>query len=277
VELAFGHRPFEVTDRHNKHHVQLRSSSEIWHKENMINLGVRRLTEIDPDWKYFAWVDADITFTPSNWIPDRQHWIAETVHQLQRHHVVQLFQHAIDLGPHGETFGRYEGFGWAYVEGLFNPKSHKYTSYHPGYAWAMRRESYNHLGGLIETAVLGAGDRHMAYGLVGVMGASITKGLHKHYGIPLLEWQARAEVYVQRDIGYLPGTIFHHWHGKKKDRRYHDRWKILLDHQFDPVSDLKRNDQGLLELVVMTPRQMCLRDEIRRYLRARNEDSIDLE
>lgn len=277
VELAHGRRCFEVTDSANPHHVQLRTSSEIWHKENMINIGVRRLSQVAPDWKYFAFIDADISFVPSHTFSERHNWINETIHKLQHHQVIQLFQTAIDLGPTGETFGKYDGFAHAYTTGKFTPSSLQYTSYHPGYAWAMRREAYRHLGGLIDTAVLGAGDRHMAYGLIGVMESSLEKRLHPSYSTSLLQWQARADRYIQRDIGFLPGTILHHWHGKKKDRRYHDRWKILTMNQFNPYTDLSTDEQGLLELVVMSPRQIKLRDDIRAYFAVRNEDSNDLE
>jgi hypothetical protein len=189
----------------------------------------------------------------------------------------KCFQTALDLGPHGETFGKYEGFAWAYVEGRFTPKTFKYTSFHPGYSWAMTREAFNAVGGLIETAIMGAGDRHMAYGLVGFMKESINPGLTPAYSTGLMQWQERAEKFIQRNLGYVHGTVIHHWHGKKKDRRYHDRWRVLIDNQFDPNLDLKRNDQGVLELVVITPRQIKLRDDIRKYMRARSEDSIDVE
>jgi hypothetical protein len=37
--------------------LQLRTDTPIWHKENMINLGVRRL--LSDNYKAFAWIDAD--------------------------------------------------------------------------------------------------------------------------------------------------------------------------------------------------------------------------
>jgi hypothetical protein len=277
VELAYGRRPFQVTDSGNYHHLQLRSRSELWHKEALINLGVRRLSEVDPNWRFFAWIDGDISFFPAHYYSDRQNWIRETVHQLQHHALIQMFQTAIDLGPTGEAFAKHDGFACAYVEGKFDEGTTRYTTFHPGYAWAMRRDAYVNVGGLIDTAILGAGDRHLAYGSVGLIEKSIEKGLNPGYGVPLLEWQARAARYIQKDIGFLPGTILHHFHGKKSDRRYHSRWKILTQNQFNPATDLKRNIQGLYELVVMDARQMRLRDEIRRYFRMRNEDSLELE
>ena len=59
VELAFGERPWEVTEPDNPRHVRLRTAYELWHKENLINLGVQHLPR---DWKYVAWIDADVSF-----------------------------------------------------------------------------------------------------------------------------------------------------------------------------------------------------------------------
>src|SRR5208282_5642845 len=56
VEMAYGDRAFAVTDANNPRHLQLRSNHELWHKENLINLGVARLPAT---WKYLAWIDAD--------------------------------------------------------------------------------------------------------------------------------------------------------------------------------------------------------------------------
>src|SRR5688572_1018355 len=81
VETAFGNRPFVVTQPGNNYHIQLRTNHEIWHKENMINLGIARLPL---DWQYVAWIDADANF--SN--PD---WVNETLNQLQHYHIVQMF------------------------------------------------------------------------------------------------------------------------------------------------------------------------------------------
>ena len=66
VEQAFGRRPFVITERDNPFHVQLRTDQELWHKENMINIGIQHLCQIDPDWKYIAWIDGDIRFQRSD-------------------------------------------------------------------------------------------------------------------------------------------------------------------------------------------------------------------
>lgn len=58
VELVYGDQEFVLTDPNNKRHLQLRANIPLWHKENMINLGIKYL--LPEDWKAVAWVDADI-------------------------------------------------------------------------------------------------------------------------------------------------------------------------------------------------------------------------
>jgi hypothetical protein len=271
-ELAFGARPFAITEAGDPHALQLRTSTELWHKENALNKMVERLP---PDWKYVAFVDADIAF--DNWRgPDA--WYLETLHALQHHQIVQLFQTAIDYDPKGNVIkgGVHTGFAYAYVSGMKYGSS--YTHWHPGFAWAMRRSAWDAMGGLIDFGVLGAADNHMAHAWIGRVLEGVNKDVSKAYTDRLLMYQEQCERYIRRDIGYVHGTIRHYWHGKKKDRKYWDRWKILTETKFDPNADMKRDWQGLWQLCDHgDARSIILRDKIREYFRARNEDSIDLE
>lgn len=262
VETQQGLRSFAVTESGNPRHVQLRTEEELWIKENMLNIGIRRLPD---DWKYVAWIDADIEF-------QRTDWVEETIHRLQDAHVVQMFQSAIDLGPTGETLSVHKGFVWSYQNNM--PLSKAYSSWHSGYAWACTREAYDMMGGLFEYGILGSGDRHMALGLIGYPDLSLNPELHQHYKDVVHRWSARALASIKKDIGYVPGTIIHHWHGKKRNRGYQDRWKVLINTGFDPLSDLWRDAYGLFRL---EHDRIELRDAIRKYFRSRNEDSIDLE
>lgn len=280
VEMAFGGREFEVTERDNLHHIQLRSIDELWHKENMLNLAINYVLQIDPQAREIAWVDADVT--PMR--PPRE-WFEETWHALQHYEVVQMFESAHDLDPNFNQIGKPQiGFMNAYIKSGYQKPTGAgtwaldyYTRVgHPGYAWAANITALNHLGGLIDTAILGAGDRHMALGLIGCIENSVSNEIHPNYMRELLEWQERAKRYIRRDVGYVPGSIAHFWHGKKKDRGYSSRWKILIENQYDPTTDLKRDAQGLYQLESFSDRQLRLRDQIRSYFRARSEDSIDV-
>lgn len=264
VEVAFGDRPFEVTSAGDPWSLQLRTDAQIWHKENALNLGIGRLPGI---WKHVAWIDADISFVRSD-------WALETVHQLQHTPVVQMFQNAVDLGPNQETLQTHQGFMWSHRDG--RPAGRNYTHWHPGYAWAARRDAFDGFGGLIDWAILGAADHHMAVGLIGGLDRDYVtprSKLSARYRRKLEVWQDRAVRQIKGNVGFVPGTILHDWHGKKTDRRYGERWSTLTGHRFDPDDDLVRDWQGLYRL---TDRKPEMRDAIRGYFRARNEDSIDL-
>ena len=108
VEIAYGNRPFAVTDAGNPRHLQLRTSSELWHKENALNLLFAHVLRSVPDAEYFAWVDADVTFA-------RPDWAYETIQQLHHYQVVQMFSHCLDLGPKYEPVGTIKNsFAWMY-------------------------------------------------------------------------------------------------------------------------------------------------------------------
>jgi hypothetical protein len=73
-------------------------------------------------------------------------------------------------------------------------------------------------------------------------------------------------------IGYVNGNIIHYWHGKKANRRYHERWSILVNNNYNPITDIKRDWQGIITL---NDNKSKLKRDIQNYFILRNEDSID--
>lgn len=263
-EIQHGDRPFALP--HGPTDVKMRTHNELWHKENAIRETVTRLPY---DWREVAWIDADTHF-------QRKDWVTETVHQLQHYKVVQLFQNCLDLGPNGESINVHQGFAYSYLHG--KPRGRGYAHWHPGYGWACRREAWDAMGGIVDFGILGSGDNHMAYAWIGKVRESADGSLSCPYFAALDAYQEQCERYIRRDIGFVPGTIIHDWHGKKKNRFYQTRWKILSETQFDPSRDLKRDYQGLYQLADHGDRRSVeIRDRIRSYFRSRNEDSIDLD
>jgi hypothetical protein len=242
--------------------VPVRARSVLWIKENLLNIGLGRLPQ---DWGNVAWIDADVTFR-------RPDWATETVHALQQYDVVQPWSDCYDLGPNDEHLQVHRSFCRLVCDDA-PIASNSYTFAHPGYAWAATRRSLTLLGGLIETAALGAADHHMALALVGRVRESVPAAIDDGYLRPLLQWQDRARQHLAGNIGYVPGSIEHDWHGTKAKRAYVDRWSTLLRNNFDPETDLIRNTWGVLELAGNKPQ---LRFDIDRYFRARDEDSNSL-
>jgi len=276
VELVYGDRNFETDTMHVDIKVQLRQDTILWHKENMINIGISKLPS---DWKYVAWIDTDIDFVRSD-------WVEETIHQLQHHPVVQLFEDAIDLGPDHQVMNIAKSFAYCHRNKL-PPKEYSngknsnyyYTSkkngtiyWHPGYAWAATRDAINTVGGLLEIGIVGSGDHHAALALIGEANKSLSPDVSRDYKDHVLNWEKRA-LRLHKNLGYVKGTIYHYWHGKKKDRKYNDRWRILVDNNFQPTHDLHKDWQGLL---TFHESNFKLRDDIYEYFNSRNEDSIDL-
>jgi hypothetical protein len=267
VECQYGEREF-TCDIPHVNHVGVRASSWCWSKENLINLGIQRL----PDAKYICWADADIFFR-------RDDWAAETLHALQNYAVIQPWSEAYDLGPDREIMQTHQSFCSIYHQGgPLVPDGEKFwrsnggpDDYpHSGYFWAATRAALDGVGGLLEIGGMGSGDHHMALALAGMAERSLPGGTADAYRRHVMRWQARALAAINGNIGYVPGTIEHRFHGRKSDRGYVSRWGMFIEHQFDPDEDLKKNSCGVIEWAGNKP---ALRREFDLYLRSRNEDA----
>lgn len=294
AELAYGDRPFEVTDRACENDVQLRTAHELFHKENLLNAAIR---SFPADWQYGAVIDADFHFT-------RHDWALEAVHQLQHYDFVQLFSSYSDLS--GETLGTGHrvigsngGFVSNYVANGYQ-LPHGYSpggwsapgcggggTYAPGQrpikrapgatggAWAFRRSAFDTVGGLLDRCILGSGDWFMAFGLVGedLEDDKRIDAYPTDYRRYIRSWQRRA-ARLKRNVGYVDGHAVHHFHGPKTRRGYGTRDQILISNEYNPGDDVFPDWQGILQL---TPHKPALRDAIRAYFLSRSEDIPHME
>lgn len=258
VELAYGDQSYYITNKKNPRHLQLRTQTPIWHKENMINLGVRYL--LPKKWKAFAWIDADIEFESSTWAVD-------TLKILNgSRDIVQLFSHAVDMNTAKEAMNIFTSAGFQYEKG--NPYRGVGVNYwHPGFAWAMTRKAFDNIGGLYERGILGSGDNIMMMSLIGNSMKSIHDESTENYKKDVLDLQKKMQ---KLRFGYVPGVIRHFYHGSKKNRKYQERWQILLRHGYDPSIHVENDNKGLLVPTISFPQEM--KDEIYEYFKERNED-----
>jgi len=258
VELAYGIDDFQVTDPKNKRHLQLRGTTPLWHKENMINIGVKKL--LPPTWKAFAWIDADIEFESTSWASD-------TLKVLNGYKdIVQLFSHCVDMDKRQNAMGIMPSFGFQYV------KKRPYggtgiNMWHPGYAWACTRRAYEKMGGLYDLSILGAGDHNMSFSFLGKGVDSVNVGATDDYKDSIRAFEDGAN---GLRLGYVPGVIRHHFHGLKKNRKYMERWRILVDNAYSPKDYMTKNKDGLLVPTAACPQKIL--DDILKYFKERNED-----
>ena len=267
IEVQYGERPFLYADIAHVNHVGLRARTWCWSKENALNIGISRA----PEARYIATSDSDVFHR-------RASWAAETVQALQHYDVVQPWSDAYDLGPHDEHIQHHVSFCRQYLHGQpVTPRGPKWWKFaggpydypHSGYIWAWTRQALDWLGGLFEVGGMGSGDHHMALALAGQGAASLPGGCSTAYRDHVLRWQARARTHINGNIGFVPGTVEHRFHGRKDDRGYLSRWDMFIRHGFDPETDLKRNTHGVFEWTGNKPE---LRREFDLYLRSRNED-----
>lgn len=239
-------------------HLTFETPSKIWIKENLINLAAVRLPRY---WKYMAWIDADLTFLNQNWVQD-------TIHELQTADVVQLWRSAVNLGPDGETIKVDKSFAYMFIDsGTEWTQTDRYGFWHPGYAWACTHKAYDAMDGLVDWAILGSGDRHMAMAMAGIAQKSCPGNVHPNYMILLRNFERKLKNFK---TSYVDGTILHHWHGSFANRRYKERWNILTKNNFDPFEDIGMDANGVMCLSNSGKRLEKYLDE---YFIGRKEDS----
>lgn len=256
VELAYKNQKYYITEANNNKHLQLRTDIPLWHKENMINLGIKYL--LPNDWKAVAWVDADIEFENTNWASD-------TLKILNGcKDIVQLYSQADDTNKYNQSMKIFSSFGYQYnKKNNFDTKNR----WHPGYCWAITRKAYEKIGNLYEYAILGSGDHIMTYCMINKGIHSINKNSSQGYKQSILEFQNKIK---NLRLGYTPGLIRHYYHGCKKNRCYDTRWQILLKYNFDPIIHLEKDNIGIIIPSKECPKEIP--DEIMRYFKNRNED-----
>jgi len=258
VEMTYGSQKFIITDSKNPKHLQLRTETPLWHKENMINLGVQKL--LPKNWKAFAWIDSDLEFENSTWAID-------TLKVLNgSKDIVQLFSHAVDMDKQKLTMSVFNSFGYQFT------KQNKYSGvgpnfWHPGYAWACTRRAYEKMQGLYDKSILGSGDHNMALSLINNGQKSINVGAHENYKQSINEYQKRIN---GLRLGYIPGVIRHYYHGTKANRKYSERWQILVSRQYDPYIHVTYDKNGILIPTSQFPDE--LKYDIYTYFAERNED-----
>ena len=255
VEMIYPGQKFAVTRKNNKHHLQLRTNIPIWHKENMINLGT---TLLPPNWKAFAWIDADIEFESTTWALDALKVLNGT------YDVIQLFSHAVDMDHDKTTLNIFQSFGYSFAKHKkIGKKGLDY--FHPGYAWAITRRAYEKIGGLYDKGILGSGDSIMAMSFINKVDKMNNISYHPDYNNSMLEFQDKSK---NLRLGYVHGVIRHYFHGSKKNRQYTERWELLKKNQYSP-KDLTYDNGILIPTENFTKE---FQDDILNYFKERKED-----
>jgi len=265
VEMCYKDQKFIITKSTDKNHLQLRTDIPLWHKENMINLGVKHL--LPKDWKSFAFIDADIEFLDDD-------WVSNTLKLLNNgYDVIQLYSKCDNLDINKKNFYTNTSFIYDYLNNQYNFDVKKpNTDWHPGFGWAMNRNIYEKINGLYDKSIIGNGDSIMLFSLLkNIREYIVDRDCPNYFADSLLRYQYNIHVdNYKYSFAYIPTTIRHHWHGKLKNRRYLERSQIFKNNNFNPYLHIRYNDNGILVPTEYCPKKLL--DDIMVYFKERNED-----
>lgn len=263
IEYATAPNSFKLRGLSNV--IQIIGRENLWQKESLINLLVKRIPE---KFKKIVWLDCDVLF-------ENENWAIETSLALESYYVVQPFSNVIKLPANNDSVNInsflfemalslprkkladtncgeiFNGFCKHY---FFNKDFSKINSWfhhgHTGYAWAIRRDFFDHLG-LYDVCISGIGDHLMAHSFIGDWNSECVNfliGKMKYFKEDYIQWSIKADTLVQRSVNFVPGNLLHLWHGETSNRNYLKRTQELSDIGFNPKEMLKRDENGLVAL-----------------------------
>jgi hypothetical protein len=259
-----GQTKYQLTQSENPHHLQLTAETILWTKENMINLGVQKL--LPSDYKAFAFIDADLHF-------NNHLWAKETLCKLLKYDILQVFQTGYNLNKNNNIDIQSKmlySYCYLWKQNNINLTHVKHQLKHPGWGWAMTRKAYEKMDGLFDLAILGGGDTILAKSLT-VKNYMYTTQPYSKCSIGFIK---NLYDYQQKCLGlsfsYVSGSVYHYYHGSFTNRKYIDRWNIIIYYKYNPNTFISRNTCGMYQATDFFPSGM--RDEIIKYFKERNED-----
>ena len=277
VELSFDDR-FELTDGDADILIQLSGGAILWQKERLLNLALKA---VPSEVRNIAWLDCDV-------ILERADWAEEAKRQLNACNVIQLFSAAALVSPEDYERRTDRLNGEASVPGIaslsnasellslakrdqdrIKAASNKQMLFHPGLAWAAKRQLLEDHG-FYDVSIVGGGDELMAAAMYGQYESlmkkfSLNSARQQHY----LKWAVPFQKSVTACIGHVSGTIYHLAHGATKNRAYRVRQERLAGFDFNPDTDLKVGANGAWHWARSRP---DLEDFLKAYFIRRAED-----
>ena len=216
--------------------IHVYSKSYMFHKERLYRVLEKHVPE-----KYtkLIFLDADVYFEDKN-------WYQRLSSLLDNYDVVQPFDNAVWLDL-SYTTNLMTAKSFPMITYRYNAIGNKipiFDGTHPGLAWAMRREWYNNVG-FFDFCILGGGDKLSAVAWMKINNnnnnmSEVLPCYRKEYTTFCMQNPAR--------ITYLQGsTIYHLFHGHRKNRKYQERYQILKNYNDDIHDLIFINDDGVFE------------------------------
>lgn len=242
--------------------IVLHSNSYMFYKEQLFN----QLEKIIPE-KYTKLValDGDIMF-------DAPDWLDQISVSLDTNDIIQPYLKACWLTPDNKRVQSWKyGQAYAILKGIEITKQNLHA-YHPGFAWAFRRDIFRKLGGFYPNAIIGSGDSLFIYNFYksGIPEFWLDTQTGGALHTIIEEWPAYNENFkrVNPKLGHLSIKCLHLFHGLMLNRQYdtrYNKFSKILPKKWEDVGTY--NKDGLLEFVDQSLHKVLLP-----YFKERNED-----
>jgi hypothetical protein len=273
VELSFDGQ-FELTPVDADHLIQVSGGDVMWQKERLLNIALGAVPE---DVENVAWIDCDVVFESRNW-PQA----AEKALKSER--IIQLFSEVRYLDRFSTDKLEFNAIpelvrlsaGSQLPNGEFkdvclvkpaSPDAPKVPWPANGFAFAAKKSIICDVK-LYDHGVLDGNDIVFLCAIYGEFEIAMERIKHnemqrRHY----LEWARRAQASFGGRVGYIPGTIYHLWHGDLVNRNYMGRHELMAG--FDPDRDIQHAPNGVWR---WSDPQSELARNVKEYFRSRKED-----
>lgn len=220
----------------------------LFHKETLLNKVIKNLPS---EYKYVFWIDADVLFTNKDWLVDG-------VEKLQTRKLIQPFEYCVHLEK-DELKPNFNVDDYRYLCQDLKQRHKKmwksfcstsqFTSQevnetydlhgHVGFAWGARREVLDNCP-LFDKALVGGADHIIAHAAMRqipheCIRKSFTDNLQQ-----VTDWSWQFSKEVNCSIGYVPGDLYHIWHGDIEKRQYLKRVQEFTK----DLKDLPKDSNG---------------------------------
>jgi hypothetical protein len=235
------------------------SNSYMFYKELLTN---KLETAVPQEFTKLVCLDADIIF-------DSPDWLDQVSAKLDVDDIIQPFNQACWLTPNNTKIRSKKP---SYAVGLVNRRLDDLRMihmFHPGFAWAFKRETFRKIGGFFTKGIMGNGDTMFAFNFFkdGIPEFFINDLQIRFILDTWPDYHAKFKE-VNPSVGFLNNKAFHLFHGVRQNRQYRTRYKSithLITGTWD--NEISLNNDGLFEF-----KNRELNAAFLEYFKARNED-----
>lgn len=249
-----------------KNVISIKSESTFWQKENLLNIGIEFLKKFDC--KYILILDSDIKFSSDN-------WMSELKHASYMNDITHIFKKVNRLDSHNKKIRKLNTILHRINEQQTNEQKLNLLlerNGEPGYGYCFNKDVFTNAN-LYDKCIMGSGDFFNLISNYKCSGFSNKIKNDRFFRKTTSEFVSDYLDYVNKffstniKVGYANCELDTFYHGEIIKREYVNRESILGEFDFNPNTDIKKNQLGVYEVV-----NKSLEKRIYKYFQDRNED-----